>query len=59
MNNVMVYSSVRYLDLSVYEHPLASKAAIDSLPTIEIDEVHLEIESHCDVCKEPFEGNAL
>ncbi|KAF7816425.1 putative E3 ubiquitin-protein ligase RHC2A [Senna tora] len=38
------------------EQPPASKAAIDSLPTIEIDESHLESESHCAVCKEAFES---
>ncbi|OIW14180.1 hypothetical protein TanjilG_21320 [Lupinus angustifolius] len=38
-----------------YENPPASKSAIDSLPTIEIGEDHLELESHCAVCMEPFE----
>ena len=38
-----------------YEHPPASKSAIESMPTIEIDETHLFIESHCAVCKEQFE----
>ncbi|XP_047170167.1 probable E3 ubiquitin-protein ligase RHC2A, partial [Vigna umbellata] len=43
-----------------YEHPPASKAAIDSLPTIEIDNTHLAMESHCAVCKEAFElGTAM
>ncbi|CAL0308938.1 unnamed protein product [Lupinus luteus] len=37
------------------EHPPASKAAIDSLSTIEISKNHLELESHCAVCMEPFE----
>ncbi|CAK9135639.1 unnamed protein product [Ilex paraguariensis] len=37
------------------DHPPASKAAIESLPTIEIVESHVDIESHCAVCKEAFE----
>lgn len=40
------------------EHPPASKAAIDSLPTIEIDESHVAAESHCAVCMETFESGA-
>lgn len=36
----------------------ASKAAIDSMPTIEIIDHHISVESHCAVCKEAFElGN--
>lgn len=37
------------------ENPRASKAAIESMPTFKICENHLEIESHCAVCKEAFE----
>ncbi|XP_065627725.1 E3 ubiquitin-protein ligase RDUF2 isoform X2 [Quercus suber] len=37
------------------ENPPASKAAIESLPTIEIVETHVSAESHCAVCKEQFE----
>lgn len=37
------------------DHPPASKAAIESLPTIEIIESHITTESCCAVCKEPFE----
>lgn len=48
-------SQIEINGIGRYEHPPASKAAIDSLPTIEIDQVHLELESHCAVCKEPFE----
>ncbi|KAJ7950284.1 E3 ubiquitin-protein ligase RING1-like [Quillaja saponaria] len=36
-------------------HPPASKAAIDSMPIIKIVATHISIESHCAVCKEPFE----
>ena len=37
------------------EQPPASKAAIESMPTIEIVEAHVDSESHCAVCKEAFE----
>ncbi|KAD5962031.1 hypothetical protein R6Q59_014441 [Mikania micrantha] len=36
-------------------NPPASKAAIESLPTIEIQEHHVSIESYCAVCKEPLD----
>ncbi|KAK9062955.1 hypothetical protein SSX86_016825 [Deinandra increscens subsp. villosa] len=36
-------------------NPPASKAAIESMPTIEIQENHVSIESYCAVCKEPFD----
>lgn len=38
-----------------FEHPPASKAAIESMPTIEINDSHIVTESHCAVCKEAFE----
>ncbi|PON75590.1 43kDa postsynaptic protein [Parasponia andersonii] len=37
------------------ENPPASKAAIESMPTIEIADSHVGSESHCAVCKEAFE----
>lgn len=37
------------------EHSPASKAAIESMPMVEISDAHLESESHCAVCKEQFE----
>lgn len=37
------------------EYPPASKASIESMPTVEIKEDHVETEYHCAVCKEPFE----
>lgn len=37
------------------ENPPASKAAIESMPTIEIVESHVGSESHCAVCKEAFD----
>ncbi|KAJ7961394.1 E3 ubiquitin-protein ligase RING1-like [Quillaja saponaria] len=36
-------------------HPPASKAAIESMPIIKIVCTHISTESHCAVCKEPFE----
>ncbi|KAK7402201.1 hypothetical protein VNO78_14269 [Psophocarpus tetragonolobus] len=43
------------------ENPPASKAAIESMPTVEIteSEVATETHTHCAVCKEPFELGAL
>ncbi|KAF8396803.1 hypothetical protein HHK36_018436 [Tetracentron sinense] len=38
-----------------FEHPPASKAAVESMPTIEIVTSHVVAESHCAVCKELFE----
>ncbi|KAI4322122.1 hypothetical protein L6164_021842 [Bauhinia variegata] len=37
------------------ENPPASKAAIESMPTIEIMEEHVGTDAHCAVCKEAFE----
>ncbi|XP_038906308.1 E3 ubiquitin-protein ligase RDUF1-like [Benincasa hispida] len=37
------------------ENPPASKAAIESLPVVKILASHVPMESHCAVCKEPFE----
>ncbi|RZC78909.1 hypothetical protein C5167_003123 [Papaver somniferum] len=37
------------------DHPPASKAAVESMPTIEIIDSHVSTESHCAVCKEAFE----
>lgn len=37
------------------DHPPASKAAVESMPTIEIVTSHVATESHCAVCKEQFE----
>ncbi|XP_072975548.1 probable E3 ubiquitin-protein ligase RHC2A [Typha angustifolia] len=36
------------------EQPPASKAAIESMPTIEIAADHIGMDFHCAVCKEPF-----
>lgn len=40
------------------EQPPASKVAVASLPTIKIVASHVLSESHCAVCKEPFELNS-
>ncbi|MQM01139.1 hypothetical protein Taro_033881 [Colocasia esculenta] len=37
-----------------YEQPPASKAAVESMPTIEIAEGHVGLDTHCAVCKDPF-----
>lgn len=38
-----------------FKPPPASKAAIESLPTIKIDSSHVGTDLHCAVCKEAFE----
>ncbi|KAK9123937.1 hypothetical protein Sjap_013539 [Stephania japonica] len=38
-----------------FDHPPASKAAVESMPTIEILCSHIATETHCAVCKEQFE----
>ncbi|RDX99426.1 E3 ubiquitin-protein ligase RDUF2, partial [Mucuna pruriens] len=40
------------------ENPPASKAAIESMPTVEIGEAQVETDTHCAVCKEAFELHA-
>ncbi|XP_031485831.1 probable E3 ubiquitin-protein ligase RHC2A [Nymphaea colorata] len=37
------------------EHPPASKSAVESMPTIKIVASHITTDSHCAVCKDPFE----
>ena len=37
------------------ENPPASKAAIEAMPAVEIEEEHVKGDAHCAVCKEPFE----
>ena len=37
------------------ENPPASKSAIESMPTIDIGEDHVDSDAHCAVCKEAFE----
>lgn len=38
-----------------FEHPPASKAAIESMPTVEISASHVGMDCHCAVCMEAFE----
>ncbi|PKA61918.1 E3 ubiquitin-protein ligase RING1 [Apostasia shenzhenica] len=38
-----------------FDHPPASKAAIESMPTIQITAIHVGTDCHCAVCTEPFE----
>ncbi|KAI5584383.1 hypothetical protein POPTR_006G087800v4 [Populus trichocarpa] len=40
-----------------FDHPQASKAAIESMPVIKILNSHVSMESQCAVCKEAFEIN--
>ncbi|XP_020244202.1 E3 ubiquitin-protein ligase RDUF2-like [Asparagus officinalis] len=41
-----------------FDHPPASKTAIESMPTIQIADCHVGEDSYCAVCKEKFElGN--
>lgn len=38
-----------------FEHPPASKAAIESMPTVKITASHVGMDSHCAVCMDAFE----
>ncbi|KAF8667125.1 hypothetical protein HU200_053311 [Digitaria exilis] len=40
------------------DNPPASKAAVESMPVVAVDAAHVAAESHCAVCKEPFELGA-
>lgn len=48
-------SQIEVNGLARVDHPPASKAAIESMPIVEIDSTHIGTESHCAVCKEAFE----
>ncbi|KDP44929.1 hypothetical protein JCGZ_01429 [Jatropha curcas] len=48
-------SQIEINGISRFEQPPASKSAIESMPTVTINEFHTSTESHCAVCKEPFE----
>ncbi|KAL2332150.1 hypothetical protein Fmac_019731 [Flemingia macrophylla] len=41
------------------ENPPAAKAAVESMPTVEITAAQVEAETHCAVCKEAFEAGTL
>ena len=51
-------SQLEINDAGHCEHPPASKAAVESLPTIKIVDSHVLSETHCAVCTEPFELNS-
>lgn len=40
------------------DNPPASKAAVESMPVVAVDAARVAAESHCAVCKEPFELGA-
>ncbi|KAE8705659.1 Binding protein, putative isoform 1 [Hibiscus syriacus] len=48
-------SQIEITGLSQPENPPASKSAIESMPTVEIEKTHVCSETQCAVCKEPFE----
>ncbi|XP_050211005.1 probable E3 ubiquitin-protein ligase RHC2A [Mercurialis annua] len=48
-------SQIEINGLVRYEHPPATKSAIESMPIIIITYRHTSSESHCAVCKDPFE----
>ncbi|KAG8496412.1 hypothetical protein CXB51_009018 [Gossypium anomalum] len=48
-------SQIEITGLGQPENPPASKSAIESMPTIQIEKAHVCSETHCAVCKEPFE----
>ncbi|KAG4972384.1 E3 ubiquitin-protein ligase RDUF2 [Glycine soja] len=52
-------SQIEINGLGRAENPPASKAAIESMPTVEITESHVASETICAVCKEAFELGAL
>ncbi|CAH1432481.1 unnamed protein product [Lactuca virosa] len=47
-------SQIEINGLGRAEHPPASKAAVESMPTIEISDSQVTSELHCAVCKEAF-----
>lgn len=48
-------SQIEANGLGQSENPPASKAAVESMPMIEIGTSHVDAEAHCAVCKEMFE----
>ncbi|XVF75300.1 hypothetical protein PTKIN_Ptkin13bG0176100 [Pterospermum kingtungense] len=48
-------SQMEVHNIGRYEQPPASKAAVEAMPTVEIDETHIQNELFCAVCKEQFE----
>ncbi|KAF5737178.1 E3 ubiquitin-protein ligase RING1-like [Tripterygium wilfordii] len=50
-------SQLEFNGVGRFEQPPASKAAIESLPIVKIVAGHVNAETHCAVCREPFELN--
>ncbi|XP_022765122.1 probable E3 ubiquitin-protein ligase RHC2A [Durio zibethinus] len=48
-------SQMEMQNIGRYEQPPASKAAVEAMPTVEINETHIHNELYCAVCKEQFE----
>ncbi|PPE00257.1 hypothetical protein GOBAR_DD02735 [Gossypium barbadense] len=48
-------SEMEIQNIGRYENPPASKAAVEAMATVEINETHILNELYCGVCKEPFE----
>ncbi|XVE99592.1 hypothetical protein REPUB_Repub03eG0213100 [Reevesia pubescens] len=48
-------SQMEIQNIGRYEQPPASKAAVEAMPTVEINETHIGDELYCAVCKEQFE----
>ncbi|XWS65969.1 hypothetical protein CRYUN_Cryun05aG0159500 [Craigia yunnanensis] len=48
-------SQMEIQNIGRYEQPPASKAAVEAMLTVEIDETHIYNELYCAVCKEQFE----
>ncbi|KAL4324409.1 hypothetical protein GQ457_11G009210 [Hibiscus cannabinus] len=48
-------SQMEILNIGRYNQSPASKAAVEAIPTVEIDESHIHDELCCAVCKEQFE----
>lgn len=48
-------SEMEIQNIGRHENPPASKAAVEAMPTVEINETHIHNELYCGVCKEQFE----
>ncbi|XWS07737.1 hypothetical protein CRYUN_Cryun41cG0016100 [Craigia yunnanensis] len=48
-------SQMEIQNIGRYEQPPASKAAVEAMPTVKINETHIHNELCCAVCKEQFE----
>ncbi|MFS7965124.1 putative transcription factor C2H2 family [Helianthus anomalus] len=51
-------SQIDISGLNRNEQPPASKSAIESMPTIEVNNIHVSKESHCAICIEAFDLGA-